>query len=214
MPQHLPVPSWAERRDSASSLAVREGFLDPGPSRPVTAPSHISQPRRSSSQLPSWSALDQPDQSRLTLPAFRDGRASISSITSSSHHETHRVSWSTTSSRPSFEAITTPRPTSSPWIDRSSDARRPSMAGSLYSPFSERHPSSDSSYFPTTPEPPRSPLSRTSNHSRVLVGSLTSVCQRLLGPDGTMGLFFFAHDLGVRTEGTFTLKFTLTNLTS
>lgn len=52
------------------------------------------------------------------------------------------------------------------------------------------------------------------NYSRVLVGSLCAVCQRLQDQDGQTGLFFFAHDLGVRTEGTFSLKFTLTDLTS
>lgn len=52
------------------------------------------------------------------------------------------------------------------------------------------------------------------NYSRVLVGSLCSVCQRLQDEDGKTGLFFFAHDLGIRTEGTFTLKFTLTDLSS
>lgn len=52
------------------------------------------------------------------------------------------------------------------------------------------------------------------NYSRVLVGSLCATCQRLQDENGDIGLFFFAHDLGVRTEGTFTLKFTLTDLTS
>lgn len=52
------------------------------------------------------------------------------------------------------------------------------------------------------------------NYSRVLVGSLCAACQRLQDEDGHTGLFFFAHDLGVRTEGTFTLKFTLTDLSS
>jgi hypothetical protein len=52
------------------------------------------------------------------------------------------------------------------------------------------------------------------NYSRVLVGSLSAACQRLTDENGETGLFFFAHDLGVRTEGAFTLKFTLTDLTS
>lgn len=52
------------------------------------------------------------------------------------------------------------------------------------------------------------------NYSRVLVGSVSTVCQRLQDEDGKMGLFFFAHDLGIRTEGTFTLRFSLTNLAS
>jgi hypothetical protein len=74
-------------------------------------------------------------------------------------------------------------------------------------------------YFPSGPPVPR--LSNASHSSapqahfsRVLVGSLCTACQRLQDENGQTGLFFFAHDLGVRTEGTFTLKFTLTDLTS
>lgn len=52
------------------------------------------------------------------------------------------------------------------------------------------------------------------NYSRVLVGSLCATCQRLQDDKGQVGLFFFAHDLGVRTEGTFRLRFSLTDLTS
>jgi hypothetical protein len=37
-------------------------------------------------------------------------------------------------------------------------------------------------------------------------------CQRLKGLDGQYGFFFFAHDLGIRTEGTFTLRFTLVDI--
>lgn len=53
-----------------------------------------------------------------------------------------------------------------------------------------------------------------SHYSRVLVGSMGAVCQRLKDLDGETGLFFFAHDLGIRTEGTFSLRFTLADLTS
>lgn len=52
------------------------------------------------------------------------------------------------------------------------------------------------------------------HYSRVLVGSLCTTCQRLQDENGETGLFFFAHDLGVGTEGAFTLRFTLTDLTS
>jgi hypothetical protein len=48
----------------------------------------------------------------------------------------------------------------------------------------------------------------------VLVGSLCTVCQKLQDEHGRPGLFFFTHDLGVRTEGTFRLKFSLANLSS
>jgi hypothetical protein len=56
--------------------------------------------------------------------------------------------------------------------------------------------------------------SGTPNYSRVLVGSLHTTCQKLVDEDGKPGLFFFAHDLGIRTEGSFTLKFALANLTT
>lgn len=90
------------------------------------------------------------------------------------------------------------------------------------SPFStprhdQYYATSESSYgFPSTPEAPASPLpaTGTANYSRVLVGSLTTICQRLQDENGETGLFFFAHDLGIRTEGVFTLRFTLTNITS
>lgn len=59
-----------------------------------------------------------------------------------------------------------------------------------------------------------STASSPSPHSRVLVGSLTSICQRLKDENDQLGLFFFAHDLGIRTEGVFSLKFSLVNLTS
>jgi hypothetical protein len=70
--------------------------------------------------------------------------------------------------------------------------------------------------FPSTPEGSKEALSSSAPqyHSRVLVGSTTAICQRLFDEDGKLGLFFFAHDLGVRTEGVFTLKFALTDLAS
>jgi hypothetical protein len=37
---------------------------------------------------------------------------------------------------------------------------------------------------------------------------------RLQDEHGEQGLFFFAHDLGIRTEGQFRLKFSLTNIAS
>lgn len=57
-------------------------------------------------------------------------------------------------------------------------------------------------------------LSSTSHYSRVLVGSMGAVCQRLKGLDGQPGMFFFAHDLGIRTEGTFSLRFSLVDIST
>jgi hypothetical protein len=74
-----------------------------------------------------------------------------------------------------------------------------------YSPQAPRHARlSNTSSFPV----------QQAHYSRVLVGSLCTACQRLQDDKGEIGLFFFAHDLGVRTEGIFSLKFTLTDLTS
>lgn len=61
---------------------------------------------------------------------------------------------------------------------------------------------------PAGPGPPHSEVT----FSRVLVGADVCCCQKLLGGDGKLGMFFFAHDLGVRTEGTFRLRFSLSNL--
>jgi hypothetical protein len=66
--------------------------------------------------------------------------------------------------------------------------------------------------YPESAYPER--MSTTSHYSRVLVGSMGAVCQRLKDLNGDPGLFFFAHDLGIRTEGTFSLRFTLVDLTS
>lgn len=67
------------------------------------------------------------------------------------------------------------------------------------------------------PSPPRDEEEQEmvgASYSRVLVGSLCATCLRLQDEDGQQGLFFFAHDLGVRTEGTFRLKFSLANIAS
>ena len=228
VPAPLPIPEWSGRPSVLRTSSFVGQFQDshPSPARPVTAPSlaprssssHPGSSRRpSSSRLPSLSTLgSQPDSTRLTLPAFNDTRGSISSTSSQPRD---RLSWSTTSSRPSFEAVTTPRPLTGT-SDRPESRRASVATGIFQSPFSisaseSYYPSSvPMNGYPPTSDMPRSPLHKTSNYSRVLVGSLTSTCQRLLDPDGKPGLFFFAHDLGIRTEGLFTLKFTLTNLAS
>ena len=69
----------------------------------------------------------------------------------------------------------------------------------------------DEGFLGSSRDPPISPGGAV---SRVLVGSLASVCQRLMDEHDRPGLFFFAHDLAVRTEGTFRLRFSLTNIAS
>jgi len=212
VPLPLPVPEWSDRPRLARSSIARS---DENSSFPFTAPSPSS-PTRHAFQLPSLSALDFQSDT-LTLPALRDVPGSSTSSTSTDSQ--HRVSWSTGSSRPSLEAVTTPYPVSS-WTDQprtsGSSSRPPTSNVSLQSPFADpaQHNSSLDSFYGSPATEARRLLPRASTHSRVLVGSLTSVCQRLMGPDGKMGLFFFAHDLGIRTEGSFTLQFTLTNLAS
>jgi hypothetical protein len=103
---------------------------------------------------------------------------------------------------------------------------RPTTAGSgshvafdTHDREKEPHPLSTSYYSPQAPMHARLSIAshlsgQQAHYSRVLVGSLCTTCQRLQDENGETGLFFFAHDLGVRTEGAFTLKFTLTDLTS
>jgi hypothetical protein len=98
---------------------------------------------------------------------------------------------------------------------------RPTTAGShvAFDMAADKDHSNPAYYSPQAPMHARlsnaSHLSgQQAHYSRVLVGSLCTACQRLQDDKGEMGLFFFAHDLGVRTEGVFSLKFTLTDLTS
>ena len=97
---------------------------------------------------------------------------------------------------------------------------RPTTAGSHVAfDITDKEYSNPAYYSPRPPTQPRlsnaSHLSgQQAHYSRVLVGSLCTACQRLTDENGEIGLFFFAHDLGVRTEGVFALKFSLTDLTS
>ena len=164
----------------------------------------------------------------LTLPAMRDAYAP----TSSPPPTTARPLSVEINPHPNPE-MPNPSPTSYPasasWhLDRPRTAgvmttSGLSTFGLVTSPYSthfgpQAYPSSESSAggYPHTPEPPRLqlPPSAPSYCSRVLVGSLTAICQRLQDENGQTGYFFFAHDLGIRTEGVFSLKFTLTNLSS
>ena len=108
------------------------------------------------------------------------------------------------------------RPSSSG--ERASRGFSPFFPGGPPTPLHEQSfyaPSESSAGYPRTPEQSRLQLPlTTASYSRVLVGSLCTICQQLQDEEGKQGLFFFAHDLGVRTEGTFKLKFTLVNLTS
>jgi len=220
IPPPLPVPGWPERPNMGRANSYNPGYFDvePVPQRPVTAPAQQRPRGLPSLSLPSLSTLTaRPDAGHLTLPAMRESLASVGSSSSSQH----RVSWSTESSRPSLgDAAPPPRPSTGSWSDRPRTgggmSSRPSTGGTIHSPRHD-HPyaSSESSYgFPPTPEGTRMQLAPAVNYSRVLVGSVTANCQRLKDEHGQTGLFFFTHDLGIRTEGVFALRFKLTNLAS
>ncbi|KAK6907191.1 hypothetical protein L486_04097 [Kwoniella mangroviensis CBS 10435] len=51
-------------------------------------------------------------------------------------------------------------------------------------------------------------------YSRVLVGKVTAICHKLQDEQEKPGLYFFAADLGIRTEGTFTLRMMMTDIAS
>ncbi|WWC60167.1 uncharacterized protein I303_102732 [Kwoniella dejecticola CBS 10117] len=65
-----------------------------------------------------------------------------------------------------------------------------------------------SRYLPTTSAQPAA------QYSRVLVGKVTATCHKLQDEEDKPGLYFFAADLGIRTEGTFTLRMMMTDITS
>ena len=224
MPNPLPVPSptitgWTPPSPPRPQAARTQSYIGrhhpqpPEPSRPFTAPSSQST-RRTPPRLPSLASITEqqessrPGSSSLTLPAMRDTRdMPMTPGLSTSPNEYYRRQGSNIRS-------------SSSYSERIRFPARPSTSAessiSIASPTGNYYTSSESSFgVPQTPEQPRLTLPHaTTNYSRVLVGSLCSTCQLLHDETGRQGLFFFAHDLGVRTEGTFTLRFTLVNLTA
>mgnify|MGYP002718785541 CR=1 FL=1 len=232
LPPPLLAPSWPQPErplvHRAQSCSSSNADIEVTPARPFTAPSRHTNVQNPAStfNLPSLSVVashpQMPRRTSLTLPALREIPSSMEASGSSAESQ-HRVSWSFMSNRPFHSDPPTrgSRPgTGSSWTDRprtSGGLSRPSTAGDpSMSRYDPRYASSESSYgFPLTPEaaavtfPTSAP-----NYSRVLVGSLTATCRRLKDAEGVPGMFFFAHDLGVRTEGVFTLKFTLVNIAS
>ncbi|WWC68756.1 uncharacterized protein I206_102690 [Kwoniella pini CBS 10737] len=65
-----------------------------------------------------------------------------------------------------------------------------------------------SKYLPTSSSQPAA------QYSRVLVGKVTATCHKLQDEEDKPGLYFFVADLGTRTEGTFTLRMMMTDITS
>jgi hypothetical protein len=57
-----------------------------------------------------------------------------------------------------------------------------------------------------------SPNERKPEHIRNLIGATVSNVYHLNNQDNVPGTYFIFHDLSIRTEGTFTLKFTFINI--
>jgi len=206
------LASITERREDPSSR--------PRPNR-ITLPA-IQDPQRTSS-IASSPGPSRSLQLSQTTADYSFGRFSSGSVrqpsTMSPPESSREPRLATASSDrpPSSGYFSSGRPLASAGGSPSSRRGRAPFLGSPTSPLHEQTfyaPSESSAGYPRTPELPRLQLPPTANCSRVLVGSLYSICQKLQDENGQQGLFFFAHDLGVRTEGRFTLKFTLVNLIS
>lgn len=89
----------------------------------------------------------------------------------------------------------------------SSSSRSGSTASfPLISPFDRTTFSPSSS---TMSLPPLAPPPVAGNYSRTLFGGLVTTAHRLTDLDGEMGIFFFGHEVSVRSEGRFRLRFCL-----
>jgi hypothetical protein len=195
---------------------ITETFGRPGgsPSR-LTLPSMQAGPSRgstsSSSHEPRGSWSTEPSRSSSDFGFTRPGTSSTWQTSGSSAYEynDHRKdprplsSYSYSHSDRGLGVTGVAYPPSSPGFRE--DVVTPTFPGHSYIPDPYYNQQEVPRLQPTPPE---------SSYSRVLVGSLCTVCQKLQDEHGRAGLFFFAHDLGVRTEGTFRLKFSLANLSS
>ncbi|RSH94579.1 hypothetical protein EHS25_004383 [Saitozyma podzolica] len=233
-PQTSRAQSYVGRPPSLLVAEATRPFTAPSPS-PHSKPLALS-PDRQAFTLPPLHTITETfgrpggSPSRLTLPSMQAGPSRGS--TSSSSHEP-RGSWSTEPSRSSSDFGFTRPGTSSTWQTSGSSAyeyndhrKDPRVTGVAYPPSSPGfredvvtptfpgHSYIPDPYYNQQEVPRLQPTPPESSYSRVLVGSLCTVCQKLQDEHGRAGLFFFAHDLGVRTEGTFRLKFSLANLSS
>lgn len=244
MPNPLPVPlspyataSIPQPRphiSRASSYTSRPPMVYPDAPRPFTAPSRTS-PAVPPFNLPSLSSITENSRSseipRLTLPAMRDPRDRPSTATS---HSSGNPSVYTDVTHPTDYSFN--RSSGSTWNSSSlssMDERDRHMGLGFYhpppspgwhgSPISPGYTGPITPLGETAPGTAAGPLSpirdedealHGPSYSRVLVGSLCATCLRLQDENGEQGLFFFAYDLGIRTEGTFRLKFSLSCITS
>ncbi len=198
-----PLASITERREETSSWPSSSGLTLPAIQDPTRSPTAASGPSRTSS-------ASQTGPDYATVRSGSQSTWHASSMSSAASSDTPALSAYTDRPRAADQVVTGRPSTSSEGSNLFPQAPPPLRREQTY------YASSESSFgYPRTPEQPRLNLpAAPANYSRVLVGSLCSICQHLQDEDGQQGLFFFAHDLGVRTEGTFTLRFTLVNLTS
>ncbi|RXK41275.1 hypothetical protein M231_01425 [Tremella mesenterica] len=232
-----PQPPTPVRR---SSYTGQQAYHVQEPQRPVTAPapsdpthsSHHPPPRMLPFPLPSLASITErfegwsKPQTPTTLPAMRYRSQEETSYRPSTGTTESRAPTDYSFGRPTSSGTSTTWYSDQQYKDSTHMEQRPTTAGSGWgrpssSSSSVRfvdRPGSSHGYASEYPVPgmdmrqrAESPVD-SGSYSRVLVGSLCTICRRLKDPDGNFGLFFFAHDLGVRTEGTFTLKFSLSNL--
>lgn len=203
----------------------------------ASRPSGTASDWTASSFRPSWST----ESSRPTTD-YSFGRTSTSTAYTSSFSSGGRVSdvpqisgWPPRPPTSGQQWGNAPLPVMSPHFDplplRPSTSAQPRVAAAMSDAFPSRPQSSglaklhsahrapvSSSLSSAQPDTTGEPVvgaddtRYNANFSRVLVGSVCAMCQRLTDEDGEEGLFFFTHDLAVRTEGTFRLKFSLSNL--
>ena len=212
------------------------------PSRPIFHPQNLPSSSSSSTSRPTTS-YSRPSPSYLTVPAhlrpssstsrlqmpsqpFSDPLSPSSSFTDHTEMAVRPTSSSSMADRPRTATSAMSGFSGRP----STSGARPSTGSSYPLPTTPTLPQPSPPTYPSTHSSPYvesfqeygdpsrlqigTATTAEANYSRVLVGALGCVCQRLLDEDGQPGLFFFAHDLGVRTEGTFRLRFRLTSLTT
>ncbi|KAK4688071.1 hypothetical protein P7C73_g2035, partial [Tremellales sp. Uapishka_1] len=213
-----PLSSITHRYDSSSHARLTLPAIEPSRVAPL--------PPRNRDSTSSWST--EASHAPTDYSFRHDASTSASSATYG--RDSHSSGWSDLRPRTGdFNFWERPTSSSGPNLrslkeypdERSPRGRYPSVlhggrsTSSHQSQPSYTYPSSaDYSQVPRPSNPPRHAEPGSMNFSEVLVGNLQTSCEKLRGPDGTLGLYFFAQNLSVRTEGRFTLKFVLVDLKS
>ncbi|KAK8861470.1 hypothetical protein IAR55_002290 [Kwoniella newhampshirensis] len=205
-----PLASIAEENPASSSRLTLPALQRQQQQRPSSSSSLWNRPRTSYSTDLSTA----PTEYSFGRPISSSGSSWYAS-TDQGAKDRPSSGWS--DARPWSSGIFSHRPASSGEIGispRSSHfGRMPEQYGMPYT-----SPLMRSEIYPTSSwEAERSRYASgqaAAQYSRVLVGKVTAVCHKLQDEDGRPGLFFFAADLGIRTEGTFTLRMAMTDLVS